>query len=172
MNTIPNDHLGTLPKGCYTVHEGNLQLGDQVWMQDPPGWVRANYLIGEPVSSFQAACRPMRGYGARNTLPTDAPGRKTFPVHSGGMAYFPDAYAAVANCSYRGNEQHHAGKPLHWDREKSHDHLDAWCRHNIDDIKASSREERLKEKAAKAWRSLADYQDYHDGRGAYAEGGE
>ena len=48
------------------------------------------------------------------------------------MEYFPDAMVAVAELSMIGNEQHNPGKPLHWDRSKSGDELDALTRHLID----------------------------------------
>jgi len=52
--------------------------------------------------------------------PDPFPGdRKTYPVLTGLLRYFPDACAAVANCSHVANEQHNSGEPMHWDREKS-----------------------------------------------------
>jgi len=58
--------------------------------------------------------------------------RKEAPVYSGFIRYFPDAMIAVAQLSRIGNEQHNPGKPLHWDRSKSGDELDALTRHLID----------------------------------------
>jgi len=55
--------------------------------------------------------------------------RKQRPVFSGVLCYFPDAMLEVAHCSWVGNEQHNPGEPLHWDREKSDDELDAHTRH-------------------------------------------
>ena len=51
--------------------------------------------------------------------------RKATPVFSGLIAYFPLALAEVARVSQAGNDQHHPGTPLHWDRSKSGDELDA-----------------------------------------------
>ncbi len=65
-------------------------------------------------------------------LPTDAEERKRIPIYSGVLNYFPDALAAVATVSKIGNEQHHPGQPLHWDKSKSQDHLDALLRHILD----------------------------------------
>lgn len=65
-------------------------------------------------------------------LPTDADERKTYPIYSGFVCYFPHAIAAVANLSYKGNLQHHPDQPLHWDMDKSQDELDAMMRHMID----------------------------------------
>ena len=66
------------------------------------------------------------------TLPTDAAERKAIPIYSGVVKYFPDALAAVAKVSYKGNQQHHPDKPLHWDRSKSTDELDALMRHVVE----------------------------------------
>jgi len=65
-------------------------------------------------------------------LPADADERKTYPIYSGFVCYFPHAIAAVANLSYKGNQQHHPDQPLHWDMDKSQDELDALMRHMID----------------------------------------
>lgn len=65
-------------------------------------------------------------------FPEDSAERKTFPVFSGLMAYFPAALAAVAHHSYIGNEKHNPGQPIHWARGKSDDHLDAAGRHMIE----------------------------------------
>src|SRR5690242_8459611 len=65
-------------------------------------------------------------------LPTDAAARKATPIYSGVLCYFPKALAAIAEVSRRGNEQHNPGKPLHWDRSKSGDELDALTRHLMD----------------------------------------
>ena len=67
-----------------------------------------------------------------NHLPTDAKARKAVPIYSGFLKYFPRAIAAVAELSRVGNEQHNPGKPLHWDRSKSGDELDALSRHLLD----------------------------------------
>ena len=62
-------------------------------------------------------------------LPQDADARKQYPIFSGCYAYFPNALALVARRSWIGNQQHHPEKPLHWDRTKSPDELDALMRH-------------------------------------------
>ena len=67
-----------------------------------------------------------------SALPTDAAARKEHPVYSGFINYFPHAIAAVSHLSYKGNQQHHPDKPLHWDMDKSSDELDAMMRHVID----------------------------------------
>jgi hypothetical protein len=57
--------------------------------------------------------------------------RKKYPLFTGLVKYFPDALLEVSRCSWAGNQQHHPDKPLHWDRGKSNDHLDAMLRHTI-----------------------------------------
>ena len=59
----------------------------------------------------------------------DSAGRKKVPMYAGLMAYFPDACAAVAEHSYKGNEKHNPGEPLHHARGKSMDHTDCIVRH-------------------------------------------
>jgi hypothetical protein len=63
------------------------------------------------------------------SLPNDAAGRKERPIFSGFIKYFPKAMAEVAHLSKVGNDQHNPGQPLHWDRSKSGDELDALSRH-------------------------------------------
>ena len=71
--------------------------------------------------------------------------RKATPIYSGCLAYFPRALGAVARLSYVGNQQHHPDKPLHWDKSKSTDELDALIRHLLEG-----------EWDAVAWRALAN----------------
>jgi len=59
----------------------------------------------------------------------DSAGRKTVPMFSGLMDYFPDACAALAEHSYKGNLKHNPGEPLHHARGKSMDHTDCIMRH-------------------------------------------
>jgi hypothetical protein len=65
-------------------------------------------------------------------LPADAKARKAVPIYSGFIKYFPRAIAAVAHLSQVGNDQHNPGQPLHWDRSKSGDELDALMRHLLE----------------------------------------
>jgi hypothetical protein len=78
-------------------------------------------------------------------LPEDAAERKTFPLFRGLFNYFPNALCAVAHLSWKGNQQHHPDKPLHWDQSKSTDELDALLRHIMDG-----------DWDAVAWRALAN----------------
>lgn len=82
--------------------------------------------------------------------------RKATPVFSGVIMYFPDAIQEVARCSYAGNQQHHADKPLHWDREKSTDEKDALMRHLMQNGEIDS--DGIRHSAKVAWRALANLQ--------------
>ncbi len=80
-------------------------------------------------------------------LPTDAQERKNIPVYSGFICYFPNAIVEVSKVSFRGNEQHNPGSPLHWDRSKSGDELDALTRHLIGSAFPNTLDEQIEEAA-------------------------
>lgn len=86
-------------------------------------------------------------------LPKDAKDRKRHPIFSGVLKYFPRAIAAVAHCSWVGNEQHNPGEPLHWSREKSSDHHDCLIRHLMESGTVDTDGVRHVIKAC--WRALA-----------------
>lgn len=88
-------------------------------------------------------------------LPTDSAERKTYPLYRGLFCYFPRALAAVAHHSWQGNEQHHPGTSLHWDRSKSSDEEDALLRHVLEG-----------EWEAVAWRALAKLEKVLEERAA------
>ena len=90
--------------------------------------------------------------------------RKQRPVYSGVLKYFPDAIMEVAFVSYKGNEQHHPDKELHWDRNKSTDELDALMRHLIN---AGTKDtDGVRHSAKVAWRALANLQKEIENEGA------
>lgn len=89
-------------------------------------------------------------------LPTDALARKCVPIFSGVLMYFPDAIAAVAECSKIGNDQHNPGQPLHWDRNKSTDEHDALVRHLMEAGTVDA--DGVRHSAKVAWRALAALQ--------------
>ncbi len=92
---------------------------------------------------------PVAGPG----LPRDAAARKAVPIVTGVLDYFPDAIAAVAECSRIGNEQHNPGSPLHWDRAKSGDESDALGRHLLE--RGTRDRDGVRHSAKLAWRALA-----------------
>ena len=81
--------------------------------------------------------------------------RKKIPVYSGFVKYFPNAMKEVAVCSRIANEQHHAGKPLHWDMDKSTDELDAMMRHLIDHTSEPIDDDGIRHLTKVAWRAMA-----------------
>lgn len=89
----------------------------------------------------------------RKHLPTSAADRKTVPLWSGLMQYFPDALVAVAHLSYVGNQQHNPGQPLHWAREKSTDQEDTLMRHLLE--RGTVDIDGIRHSAKVAWRALA-----------------
>lgn len=86
-------------------------------------------------------------------LPTDSVARKAIPITEGVLDYFPLAIAEVAKCSHAGNEQHHPGEPLHWDKSKSTDHANCIGRHLID--RGTFDTDGVRHSAKLAWRALA-----------------
>lgn len=87
------------------------------------------------------------------TLPMDAAKRKSIPLATGLIDYFPDALAAVAELSLIGGQQHNPGKTLFWDRSKSTDHGDCLMRHFLD--RGTLDGDGVRHSAKVAWRALA-----------------
>ena len=87
------------------------------------------------------------------TAPTDAKTRKSYPIATGVVDYFPDALMEVARVSRIGNDQHNPGQPLHWAKEKSADEADSLLRHLIDRGKLDT--DGTRHSAKVAWRALA-----------------
>lgn len=101
---------------------------------------------------------------ALGRLPTDAKARKDIPIYSGFIKYFPLAMAAVAELSRKGNDQHNPGKPLHWDRSKSGDELDALMRHLVDEAAGTSVDtDGVLHLTKTAWRAMAALQKVLEG---------
>ena len=104
---------------------------------------------------------PQTSHAAQNhwhALPEDAEARKTYPIYSGFIKYFPHAIAAVSHLSFKGNRQHHDGKPLHWDMDKSTDEPDALMRHLIETACAENKgkhETEAEQATRVAWRAMA-----------------
>ena len=83
--------------------------------------------------------------------------RKDFPIYTGVVKYFPDALMELSRVSLSGNKQHHPDEPLHWDKNKSPDHLDALMRHLLeaDDLDNDG----ILHLSKVAWRALAALQE-------------
>jgi hypothetical protein len=90
-------------------------------------------------------------------LPTDAAGRKKYPLATGLLDYFPDALAEVSHLSYIGNEQHNPGQPLHWARGKSTDHADTLMRHFVQ--RGTRDVDGVRHSVKVVWRALANLQE-------------
>lgn len=99
---------------------------------------------------------PTAPTAAATVLPGSPAARKGIPLYSGLIRYFPDALAAVARLSQVGNDQHNPGQPLHWDRSKSGDELDALTRHLFEAGTVDT--DGIRHSAKVAWRALANLQ--------------
>jgi hypothetical protein len=85
--------------------------------------------------------------------------RKNTPIYSGVVCYFPLALKELARLSKVGNDQHNPGQPLHWDRDKSTDHLDCIARHLTDHASGEVFDTDGQRHLTKiAWRALAQLQ--------------
>jgi hypothetical protein len=82
--------------------------------------------------------------------------RKETPIFTGVLNYFPDAIRELARVSYVGNQQHNPDKPMHWDRSKSGDELDALSRHLLEAGTIDT--DGIRHSAKVAWRALANLQ--------------
>ena len=91
-------------------------------------------------------------------LPEDAAERKTYPIFSGFINYFPNAIAAVSHLSYKGSQQHQPDQPTQWDMSKSGDELDALMRHMVDG-----------EWEQVAWRAMANLERKLTGKCQYED---
>lgn len=119
----------------------------------PQNLVGAGYDVH--MSEAQCAYAPL-ATPADAPLPSDASERKHVPLHSGLVKYFPDALIAIADLSWRGNEQHNPGQPLHWSREKSSDHEDCLMRHHFE--AGTFDKDGVRHSTKRAWRALAALQ--------------
>jgi hypothetical protein len=97
------------------------------------------------------------------TLTTDKQARKEMPIARGLFDYFPNACAYVAHVSFKANEQHNPGEPMHWAREKSTDHADCIARHLIE--RGGLDDDGLLHSGKLAWRALAQLQLELEARG-------
>lgn len=104
------------------------------------------HVLPPPIGIGGAPMRP-------TILPSDPAERKKYPIASGVLDYFPDAIAYLAYVSWRGNEQHNPGQPLHWDRSKSSDEADTMMRHFAE--RGTLDTDGVRHMGKAAWRALA-----------------
>ena len=86
----------------------------------------------------------------------DSAERKTMPITTGVLDFFPDALLEVAKVSHAATEQHHPGEPMHWDKSKSTDEADALVRHLLE--RGTRDKDGQRHSAKVAWRALANLQ--------------
>lgn len=136
------------------MSDNNKQALDDFWhnMQQGDPQTTRPMAVGEGDIEIEQGVQPNKHYE-----------RKQAPVFSGVLNYFPDAIWLVAKCSKTGNDQHNAGEPLHWAREKSTDESDCLVRHlmqydQLDD-------DGILHAAKVAWRALALLQRTLEDRG-------
>ena len=100
-------------------------------------------------------CNAQRAPASGAILPLDPKERKEVPLWTVISQYFPKAMVGVARVSFRANERHNPGQPMHWSREKSSDHKDCIVRHLLDEERIDP-ETGQPEAVQAAWRALAN----------------
>ena len=78
--------------------------------------------------------------------------RRRYPLTTGAIDYFPDALLYVAHVSWRANEQHNPGEPMHWAKDKSVGNGDQIGRHLAERYKMD--DDNLLHAGKLAWRAL------------------
>ena len=109
------------------------------------------------------------GEAPYEVIPQDDGTRKAAPMYRGLLGYFPGALFHVAAHSMRSDRKHNAHMPEEgaprWNRGASKDHDDCIVRHT-----AEQHSDPLYHKTARAWRALADLQEYLEQELGYAPG--
>jgi len=105
-----------------------------------------------------------------STLPKESENRKSLPITTGVIDYFPLALAEIAKVSESGNRQHNPGELLHWNREKSRDHANCIARHLIERGEMDS--DGIRHSAKLAWRALALLQEELEAEAGFAPRGK
>ena len=162
-NMKPSGMTSTVTSITQAIHQAFI------WTESPEGYDFWNGISFELTNGTYHFTEE-ESKGRETGLPVESEERKTYPIYSGLIAYFADALAAVANLSYKGNQQHHPDKPLHWDKSKSTDSRDALVRHIIDMEKANKDgdyEKELEEAKRVAWRGLENLQRLIEGSCQY-----
>lgn len=118
--------------------------------------------MGKPTRELALAELEARAGGSpaspqrKRLIDADSATRKGFPMARGLLDYFPDALAAVAEVSFKGNQKHNPGEEMHHARGKSMDHADCILRHLVG---RGGFDGDVRESAALAWRALALLQE-------------
>lgn len=128
-------------------HSVEEQLGSHIEPPDfdPQEALRAHAAVGQRAN----------GGG----VPTASEDRKGIPVTTGCLHYFPLAIAYVSKVSFKGNQKHNPGQPLHWNRSKSTDHKDCCGRHLLE-LGTRDPDNHLYHDGMLAWRALANLQEF------------
>ena len=161
MKDYPQHAIDTLPDGFEIIGWGNPsdphRDAHAAYTEETPKWFDGDYDGNDPTILYARRILTQ----PTSPLPTNSAERKTFPVYSGFVKYFPNAIAAVAHHSWVGNQQHHPDKPLHWDMDKSSDELDALMRHILEE-----------DWEAVAWRAMANLERKLTGKCQYEKENE
>lgn len=143
------------PSGQFTVWQrslGTTEGGSRNPGMSPDAAVRIVVPPTEPAKEPEPYRDPKAPPSAA-ILTTDKKARKEMPIARGVVDYFPLALAEVARVSFKANEQHNPGEPMHWDKSKSTDHADCIARHLIE--RGGMDDDGLRHTAKLAWRALA-----------------
>lgn len=131
---------------------------------DPPEYVSGSGLPADAPGAVLAAPgadkpnAPGLEYilAGRPYLPTDPAERKSYPIVTGFLDYFPLACLEVSHVSVIGNQQHNPGQPLHWARGKSMDQADTAVRHIME--RGGLDSDNVYHMAKAIWRMMADFE--------------
>lgn len=146
-----------------TAPDGFLEAARRFTALEKEMWMGAQF-PNEPGST--SAQRPVNQRLIRvNRLPSDSAERKSIPMVTGVVDYFPDALAEVAKVSKAGNDKHNPGQPMHHARGKSTDHADSIMRHLVE-RGGIDPDTGVRHTAELAWRALALLQQELEDEGA------
>ncbi len=155
--------MSTQPCGCdptwvgYQYYPGKRTITTEGWLCQRHRGValttekHGRESMNEEVALLEADRR--YGFGDATDAKSKAAIRKEYPLATGCLDYFALALMEVAHISFIGNQQHHPGQPLHWDRSKSTDEADACMRHFKD--RGTRDTDGTRHTAKAAWRILA-----------------
>lgn len=154
QNEMPPSNNGVLDAtSAKTLHDSA-----SITITEPERFV--DFSADSAIPSLATPSTIQSDFGRRSsTLPTTAAARKGLPLWTGFVMYFPDVFPEVAKVSVLGNQQHNPGQPLHWERGKSTDQMDAAFRHMLDHGMGTTKDTDGTYHLAKAiWRLCAELQ--------------